>query len=89
MPRPRWTVVARSSPVSDRPSFTGEIETRPYRHLHPLSAHQFHATHDVLFHLHELRQLLGEIRAEGTGGLPAEGMPYARHLGQLICVGMV
>lgn len=37
-----------------------------YRDLHALSADKLHGAHDVLFHLHELRELLGEVRAKGT-----------------------
>jgi hypothetical protein len=29
-----------------------------YRNLHPLSANQFHAAHDILLHFDQLRELL-------------------------------
>jgi hypothetical protein len=37
-----------------------------YSNLHALTANQLHGTHDVLLHLHELGELLREIRAEST-----------------------
>jgi hypothetical protein len=45
-----------------------------YSSFHTLSSDHFHATHDVLLHLNELRQLPSEIRSKGTGGILAEGM---------------
>jgi hypothetical protein len=37
---------------------------------------QFHAAHNVLFHLHELGELLRKIRAELAGSLATESMAY-------------
>lgn len=48
-----------------------------YSDFHALPGDELHAAHDVLLHLDELRQLLGEIRAEGTGGILTEGMSYS------------
>ena len=45
-----------------------------HRHLHALAADELHAAHDVLLHLDQLRQLAGQLGAELTGGLPAEGV---------------
>ena len=45
-----------------------------YGNLHPLLCHQFQAPHDVLLHLDQLRQLLGEVGPKGAGGIPSEGM---------------
>jgi hypothetical protein len=38
-----------------------------YSNLHALTANEFHGAHDVLLHLHELRELLRKIRTESTG----------------------
>ena len=43
-----------------------------YCDLHSLSADELHGAHDVLLHLHQLRQLLGEIGSEGASGISAE-----------------
>ncbi len=45
-----------------------------YSDLHALSCDQLHTAHDVLLHLDQLRQLAGEVRAEGTGGIFTECM---------------
>jgi hypothetical protein len=45
-----------------------------YSDFHALPSDELHAAHGVLLHLDELRQLLGEIGSEGTGGVLAEGM---------------
>lgn len=45
-----------------------------YSDFHALPGDELHAAHDVLLHLDELRQLLGEVGAEGAGGVLAEGM---------------
>lgn len=37
-----------------------------YCNLHALSSDQLHGAHDVLLHLHQLRELLREVWAEGT-----------------------
>lgn len=47
-----------------------------YGNLHALLGHHLQAAHDVLLHLHELGQLLGEVGAEGAGRVPAQGMSY-------------
>lgn len=44
------------------------------RNLHTLLSYCFQATHNVLLHLDKLGELLGEIRPEGTGGVPSQGM---------------
>lgn len=49
-----------------------------YSYFHSFTSHQFHATHDVLFHLDELRKLLGKVRAEGAGSLSPEDMACGR-----------
>jgi len=45
---------------------------KTYCDLHSLSADELHGAHDVLLHLHQLRQLLGEIGSEGASGISAE-----------------
>lgn len=37
-----------------------------YSNLHALATNELHGAHDVLLHLHELGELLGEVGAEGT-----------------------
>lgn len=53
---------------------TGAIGYSTYSDLHALTGDELHATHDVLLHLDELRQLAREIGAEGAGGILTEGM---------------
>ena len=38
-----------------------------YSNFHSFSTNKLHTAHDVLLHLDELRQLLGEIWAKGAG----------------------
>jgi hypothetical protein len=38
-----------------------------YSNLHALTANELHRAHDVLLHLHELRELLRKIGTESTG----------------------
>lgn len=45
-----------------------------YGNFHPLSADEFHTTHGVLLHLHQLGKLLGQVWAEGAGRGLAERM---------------
>lgn len=45
-----------------------------YCDIHALLSDQLETTHHVLLHLDELGQLLGKIRAKGTGGVLAECM---------------
>lgn len=45
-----------------------------YSDFHALFSHRFETAHDVLLHLHQLRQLLSQIRAESAGRLPPESM---------------
>jgi hypothetical protein len=40
---------------------------KAYSNLHALTANELHGAHDVLLHLHELRELLRKIGAESTG----------------------
>lgn len=49
-----------------------------YSDFHALPGDELHAAHGVLFHLDELRQLLGEVGSEGTGGVLAESMAYSQ-----------
>ena len=44
--------------------------------LHALTANKLHRAHNVLLHLDQLRQLLGEVRAECAGSRPAEVVPW-------------
>lgn len=68
----------------DRVSFpfisTISIDSGPstYSDFHALPGDELHAAHGVLFHLDELRQLLGEIGSEGTGGVLAESMAWSQ-----------
>ena len=48
----------------------------PYSDFHSLSTDKFHAAHDVLLHLDQLRELLGQIWPKGTSSLLAKGMAY-------------
>lgn len=45
-----------------------------YSDFHALPGDELHAAHGVLLHLDELRQLLGELGSEGTGGILTESM---------------
>ena len=47
-----------------------------YCDLHSLSADELHRAHDVLLHLHKLRQLLGKIGTESASGISAERVAY-------------
>jgi hypothetical protein len=60
--------------VSKALKFCAELVT--YSNFHALAANKFHASHNVLLHLHELGELLCKIWAELAGGLFAEGMAY-------------
>lgn len=42
------------------------VANNTYSNLHALATDEFHGAHDVFLHLHERRQLLGEIWAEGA-----------------------
>ena len=45
-----------------------------YSDFHSLTSNEFHAAHDVLLHLDQLRQLLRQIWPEGSGSLSSENM---------------
>lgn len=45
-----------------------------YSDIHALLGDSLEAAHDVLLHLDELGELLGQIRAKGTTGVAAESM---------------
>ena len=47
-----------------------------YGDFHALPGDKLHAAHNVLLHLDELRQFLGEVGAEGAGGVLPEGMSW-------------
>lgn len=64
-----------SSIITDSGRFT-------YSDFHALPGDEFHAAHGVLFHLDELRQLLGEIGSEGTGGVLAESMAWSQDVSE-------
>jgi hypothetical protein len=73
---------------SQLPIFPTTItESRPstYSDFHALPGDELHAAHGVLFHLDELRQLLGEVGSEGTGGVLAEGMAYSQDASEFNC----
>lgn len=53
-----------------------------YSDFHALPGDELHAAHGVLFHLDELRQLLGEIGSEGTGGVLAESMAWSQDVSE-------
>lgn len=53
-----------------------------YSDFHALPGDELHAAHGVLFHLDELRQLLGEIGSEGTGGVLAESMAWLQDVSE-------
>ena len=48
-----------------------------YSNFHALLGNSLHAAHDVLLHLHQLREFLGQIRPEGTARIATEGMACA------------
>lgn len=48
-----------------------------YSDLHALLGYLLQASHDVLLHLDELGQLLGQVGPEGAAGIAAEGMACA------------
>lgn len=52
------------------------VSAGTYSNLHALLSNRFQAAHDVLLHLYELRELLGEVRPEGAGSVPSESMAY-------------
>ena len=43
-----------------------------YSNFHTFPANEFHAAHDVLLHLDQLRKLLRKLGAKGTRRLVAE-----------------
>lgn len=45
-----------------------------YGNFHPFLGHQLHAPHDVLLHLDELRQLLGEVGPKRPGRIASQCM---------------
>lgn len=47
-----------------------------YGDIHTLLSDGLQASHDVLLHLNELRELLGQIGAEGTTCIAAKSMTY-------------
>ena len=49
---------------------------RAYSDLHALPGNKFHAAHDVLLHLDQLRKLLRQIRSKCAGRLVAEGVAW-------------
>jgi len=55
-----------------KPGFGGQA----YGNFHSLTSHKLHGAHDILLHLHQLRELLCEVWAEGTGGGFTECMAY-------------
>jgi hypothetical protein len=59
--------------VSIRRSFR---MARAYSNLHALPGNKLHAAHDVLLHLHQLGELLRQIRSKSAGGLVTEGMAW-------------
>jgi hypothetical protein len=54
-----------------QPGVTGS-QWKTYSNLHALPGNELHAAHDVLLHLDELRQLLGEVGPECARRLVAE-----------------
>lgn len=49
---------------------------KTYGDIHALLGDGLQASHNVLLHLHELGELLGQVRAKGTTGIAAQGMAY-------------
>ena len=47
---------------------------KAYSNFHPLPSNEFHTTHDVFLHFHQLRELLGQIWAKRSRGRFAKGM---------------
>lgn len=45
-----------------------------YSYLHTLLCDLLHTSHHILFHLDELRQLLGEVGPEGTTSIATKCM---------------
>jgi hypothetical protein len=45
-----------------------------YSDFHALATNKLHAAHNILLHLHELRELLRKLRAELAGSLAADSM---------------
>ena len=56
-----------------------------YSDIHALLGDSFQASHNVLFHLHKLGKLLGQVRAEGTTSIAAQGMTCFDANEQLFC----
>jgi hypothetical protein len=65
------------SPISFQGFPCNRASIITYSDFHALPGDELHAAHNILLHLDELRQLLGEIGAEGTGGILTEGMSYS------------
>lgn len=47
-----------------------------YGNFHALLSDGLQTSHDVLFHLDELRKFLGQVGPESTAGVAAKGMAY-------------
>lgn len=47
-----------------------------YGDIHALLSDSLEAAHDILLHLHELRELLGQVRAEGATGIATKGVSW-------------
>jgi hypothetical protein len=48
-----------------------------YGDIHALLSDSLEAAHDILLHLHKLRELLGQVRAEGATGIATKGVSEA------------
>jgi hypothetical protein len=74
MPRPRWRVVATINQPNSFIYAPEMPEASTYSNFHAFAADKLHAAHNVLLHLHKLRELLCEIRAELAGSLTTDSM---------------
>jgi len=64
-----------------------EFGGKAYSNLHSLTSNKLHGAHDVLLHLHQLRELLCEVWAKGTGSGFTKCMAYtASEKNVLACI---
>ena len=78
MLRPKLKVVAAEptsvAALSQNLLLGVHVCCKTYSNFHSLSSDKLHAAHDILLHLHELGELLGQVWAKGASGRFAEGM---------------
>jgi hypothetical protein len=85
MPRPRLRVVAIRNLHQYCDQLLLVVRVFAYSSLHTLTGDELHRAHNVLLHLNELGELLGQVRAESTSCGLAEVVACKENVSLAIC----